>query len=396
MRFLLINIFLLFYVFVSNAQIYNYGEIILEENAQIHTNSQIHIYSSGKFNNSGKILLKKNWINQNKSGAFNENRGEVLFAGQSQLIKDEPTEFGILSLMNSTNTKLQTNIAVEDKIKLENGSLFLNGHFINLKNSKPTAIQINSGYLISENPYSQIIWAIENLPDSYTIPFSTKEKEQIPFIFKVLKKGSDYVSFNTYSTPSDNTPLPENTGSLILDDIDISNSAIDRFWYINTNGATLDVKMFFTSKDLDGNQIDKNNLSLLYYNGTEWVVDTTGNYDNNNNNNSYSTIIDKSGWFTLISYKPLSTDEKSDLFQINSLSLFPNPSKSTISFKLPEDIKLSELEIRDLLGRKVFCELLNGKNNTYVLDISQLNKSTYFIIAKQDRTKIYYGKFIKI
>ncbi len=393
MRFLLINIFILFYVFVSNAQIYNHGEIILEDNAQIRTNSQIHIYSSGKFNNSGKILLEKNWINQNKSGAFNENKGEVLFAGQSQLIKDEPTEFGILSLMNSTNTKLQTNISVEDKIKLENGSLFLNGHFINLKNAKPTAIQINSGYLISENPYSKIIWAIDNLPDNYRIPFSTKEKEQIPFIFKVQKKGSDYVSFNTYSTPSDNTPLPENTGSLILDDIDISNSVIDRFWYINTNGATLDVKMFFTSKDLDGNQIDKNNLSLLYYNGTEWVVDTTGNYDGNN---SYSTIIDKSGWFTLISYKSLNTDEKSDLFQINSLSLFPNPSNNTISFILPENIKLSELEIRDLFGRKVLCELLNGKNNTYVLDISQLNKSTYFIIAKQDKTKIYYGKFVKI
>lgn len=391
MKFLLINIFLLFYVFVSNAQIYNHGKIILENNAKIITNSKIHIYSTGKFNNSGKILLEKNWINQNKTGAFNENKGEVLFTGQSQFIKDEPTEFGILSLMNSTNTKLQTNISVEDKIKLENGSLFLNGHFINLKNSKPTAIQINSGHLISENPYSKIIWALDDLPDNYTIPFSTEAKEQIPINFKVIKNGANYVSFNTYPTSTDNTPLPENTGSLILDGTDISNMTIDRFWYINTNGATLDVKIFFTSEDL--NQIGKNNLSLLYYNGTEWIVDTTGNY---NDDNSYSTIIDKPGWFTLVSHKPLNTDDKSDLFQTKSLTLFPNPANNTISFKFPEGIKLSELEIRDLLGRKVFCQLLNGNNNTYVLDISKLNNSTYFVIAKRGNTQIYYGKFVKI
>ena len=393
MKILLINVFMLLTVISISAQIYNRGEIIIEKNAKLSTNSKIEIYQSGKFNNSGKIILEGDWNNQNESGAFVENKGEVHLTGQSQVIKEKPTEFGVLYFLNNTKTKLEGNILVEDKMILKNGSLDLNGYSLSIVNGNSDAIQTNSGNIISENPNSKVTWGIDSLLDEYIIPFSTKDEELIPIILSVQEGTSTNISFNTYPTTPDNLPLPENVSSLVLNDKDVSNSTLDRYWYINTNGSTLNVKISFASKDIDGNQINKNELALLYYNGAEWIVDTTGGYEDYD---GYSTIFNKSGWFTLISYKPLSIDNKDDLYQTNALSLYPNPAINTISFEFPKDKKLSDIEVKDLLGRKVFCDLKHKRNNTYTIDISKLNQSTYFISAKQGNNKLYYGKFIKL
>ncbi len=393
MKILLINIFVLLTVISASAQIYNNGEIILENNARISTNTKIEVLESGKFNNSGKIILEGDWINQNESGAFVENKGEVFLSGKTQIIKEISTEFGVLYFANNTQTKIETNILVEDTMILENGSIDLNGYFLSIENGSPYAIQTNTGNIISENPNSKVTWRINSLQEEYTIPFLTKEEEQIPVTFSVQEGTSINISFNTYPTTSDNLPLPESVSSLVLDDKDVSGLALDRFWYINTNGSELNLKISFSSKDVEGNQIDKNELALLYFNGIDWIVDTTGSYTDND---EYSTIFNKSGWFTLISYKPLSIDNKGDLYQINTLSLYPNPASNTVSFEFPKDRKLSDIEVKDLLGRKVFCDLKHYRNNTYTIDISKLYQSTYFISVKQGNNRLYYGKFIKL
>ncbi len=371
MKVLLLNIFMFLTLISLSAQIYNHGEIILEKNAKISVNSKIEIYKSGKINNSGKIVLKGDWINKNESGAFVENKGEVHLTGQSQVIKEKPTEFGVLYFLNDTKTKLEGDIMIKDRMILENGSLDLNGYSLSIENGEPDAIQANSGNIIAENPNSKITWSIDVLQKDYVIPFSTKDEEQIPVTFSIQEKSQDNVIFNTYPTTTDNLPLPGNTNPLVLDNKDVSNLALDRFWYINTNGATLKVEISFTSKDTDSNQIDKNELALLYYNGVEWIVDTTGGYDDND---KYSTIINKSGWFTLISYKPLSID-KTDLYIANALSLFPNPARNTVSFELSKDKKLSDIKVIDLLGKQVFCDMKYDKNNTYSIDISKLQNT---------------------
>ncbi len=389
---LLLNIFMFLTLISLSAQIYNHGEIILEKNAKISVNSEIEIYESGKINNSGKIVLKGDWINKNESGAFVENKGEVHLTGQSQVIKEKPTEFGVLYFLNDTKTKLEGDIMIADRMILENGSLDLNGYSLSIENGEPDAIQTNSGNIIAENPNSKITWSIDVLQKDYVIPFSTKDEEQIPVTFSIQEKSQDNVIFNSYPTTTDNLPLPGNTNPLVLDNKDVSNLALDRFWYINTNGSKLKVEISFTSEDTGGNQIDKNELALLYYNGVEWIVDTTGGYDDND---KYSTIINKSGWFTLISYKPLSID-KADLYSTNTLSLFPNPARNTVSFELSKDKKLSDIKVIDLLGKQVFCDMKYDKNNTYSIDISKLNKGAYFLSAKQGKTKLHYGKFVKI
>ncbi len=389
---LLLNIFMFLTLISLSAQIYNHGEIILEKNAKISVNSEIEIYESGKINNSGKIVLKGDWINKNESGAFVENKGEVHLTGQSQVIKEKPTEFGVLYFLNDTKTKLEGDIMIADRMILENGSLDLNGYSLSIENGEPDAIQTNSGNIIAENPNSKITWSIDVLQKDYVIPFSTKDEEQIPVTFSIQEKSQDNVIFNSYPTTTDNLPLPGNTNPLVLDNKDVSNLALDRFWYINTNGSKLKVEISFTSEDTGGNQIDKNELALLYYNGVEWIVDTTGGYDDND---KYSTIINKSGWFTLISYKPLSID-KADLYSTNTLSLFPNPARNTVSFELSKDKKLSDIKVIDLLGKQVFCDMKYDKNNTYSIDISKLNKGAYFLSAKQRKTKLHYGKFVKI
>jgi hypothetical protein len=143
-----------------------------------------------------------------------------------------------------------------------------------------------------------------------------------------------------------------------------------------------------------GNQIEKNKLSLLYFDGSKWVADTTGGYDGEDKN-SYSTIINKSGWYTLFSYQPVNTNETLRKSETQNLLLFPNPSTNTISFQLPNNNPIHKIEVRDLLGRKVLIESENN-NNIYNLNISNLEKSIYFLVVKQSGKNTYYGKFIKI
>jgi len=392
MRLNYIIIIFLFFSTITNGQIYNRGKIILEKNAKINTNSNIYIYQTGKFDNSGNITTSGDWVNYGNLEVFSVNKGEVSLNGPIQKIKENPTEFGTLKFINNTKSYLETNISVKENMVFNHGIINLNGYHLRIKNTDPSSIVNTVGHIISENLNSRIIWDIEKISDNYSIPFSTKELEQIPIDFDVLEVGSGSIVLNTYSTDTNNVPLPENITSLSYGGEEISSIALDRFWYINTNGSKLKMKLSFSNNDIEGNQIDKNKLSLLFYDGTKWLADTTGKYIDNN---IYSTVIEKSGWFTLFSNETVNTDQPQINSKIDKLLLFPNPTSKTISFKLPDNGSIYDIKIRDFLGKKVYVKSINNNSNKYNLDVSNLEKSIYFIVAKQNGKILHHGKFIK-
>lgn len=205
--------------------------------------------------------------------------------------------------------------------------------------------------------------------------------------------GEGEVAVNTYHTDNNNEPLPDDIQTINLEGVDIASSTVDRFWYIDPKNSTLEITLTFDSVDIKGNEIDKNDLKLLYYNDTEWVLDTLGEY---NDWNSYTTNINKATWYTLTSKSPL--DSKNELYHnnANKLELFPNPTSNIISFLLKDNIQDLQIEIFDLYGKKVLGKFKRNSKEITRIDVSKLKESLYLLKVTQGKNKIYISKFIKI
>jgi hypothetical protein len=83
--------------------------------------------------------------------------------------------------------------------------------------------------------------------------------------------------------------------------------------------------------------------------------------------------------------------------KISGMSLYPNPSRSSITIDFPASTNQSILMIMDESGRVVMNETLPASNNemtTYVKDISELPSGVYVLLVNEDG-KNYTKKFIR-
>jgi len=72
-----------------------------------------------------------------------------------------------------------------------------------------------------------------------------------------------------------------------------------------------------------------------------------------------------------------------------NLNVFPNPASHLISFRIPDDQKVTSTFILDISGRVVFNDSENKQ-----IDVSELNSGIYFITVKTPAS-VFTGKFIK-
>jgi len=78
--------------------------------------------------------------------------------------------------------------------------------------------------------------------------------------------------------------------------------------------------------------------------------------------------------------------------RVEGFSIYPNPVKDNLNFRLPTDLNLAELAIYNQLGQLVFKTLV--QNETRSIDVSGLSTGIYFIqFLTEDITKTF--KFIK-
>jgi hypothetical protein len=78
------------------------------------------------------------------------------------------------------------------------------------------------------------------------------------------------------------------------------------------------------------------------------------------------------------------------------VSVFPNPSSATLTFKisLPDNMKEYELVIIDDNVREVKREKINSLKSIYVMDASNLSNGTYFYSLCTKNKSYQSGKFI--
>jgi len=108
----------------------------------------------------------------------------------------------------------------------------------------------------------------------------------------------------------------------------------------------------------------------------------------------------REGIMNTLNYKNYSTASKEIkiLFETtileNFISVFPNPTNSTVTIQLhssDKDASLNHIKLYDIFGRIILQEQISG--NSHVLDVSTRPQGVYFIEAK-DETKSYYQKII--
>jgi len=78
----------------------------------------------------------------------------------------------------------------------------------------------------------------------------------------------------------------------------------------------------------------------------------------------------------------------------NFVSIFPNPTNSTVTIQLhsnDKDASLNQINIYDIFSRMILLQETSG--NSHVLDISTYPPGIYFLEAK-DENKSYYQKII--
>lgn len=150
----------------------------------------------------------------------------------------------------------------------QNNSLILNGAFININNGswnnpvylvvnsgQPSAIQRNSGHIISEKEGNFVQWNTADVTatTNYIIPFGYGNTDYLPVTVHKNSVGSGAghidnsspIAISTWGTPSDNIPLASSVTSMTgPNGADAINSVIDRWWQLlaGTNvSATFDV-----------------------------------------------------------------------------------------------------------------------------------------------------------
>jgi len=197
----------------------------------------------GRINLDGKIILKHNWINYANNEVMTSagigTVGSVIMDGSAkQYIEGTHSSlFENLVLKDSKKILGISNCKVNDTVFLD-AVLDLDRHRIKLLNSKPTAIQHLSKYIVSEtNSFEglgELEWYIGQDTDTYVVPFGSgySDSSDLAINLDIRSAGfpsSGSVTFATYPTGCQNVPIPSTVNLL-----DRSFEYIaDRFWIID-------------------------------------------------------------------------------------------------------------------------------------------------------------------
>lgn len=83
-----------------------------------------------------------------------------------------------------------------------------------------------------------------------------------------------------------------------------------------------------------------------------------------------------------------------DVTEINatmSATVFPNPTTGNFRVRMPEGVKIKQIELFDFQGRSVFSAISNQRD----YDISRWSSGLYFLLIKGDDENLYSSKIAK-
>jgi hypothetical protein len=291
-------------------------------------NGEVTSTGTTTINNNGIITATGDFINNTNNNLFGLSAGTVILNGAVQNINGNfLTVFNNLVLTGTGNKTLFNEIVTggmyvspSGVLSLNDKVLFLNSNRLTITNNNPGAITRSTGFIQSETDpitgYGKIKWMIGNsiAGSVYIFPFGIIQgPEFIPLQVEITGQGNGLtgnLTISTYSTSSNNLPLPTGVTSLInFNGNANSDKVIDRFWIIEpADYVSLPVSdIVFTYRDIEHtqptNNINEVNLQMQYNNGNIWspilvgLINTTANTILVNNVSDYAfawTAVDNS------------------------------------------------------------------------------------------------------
>ena len=127
------------------------------------------------------------------------------------------------------------------------------------------------------------------------------------------------------------------------------------------------------------------------------VVDNVEKIEISNSTGSYNFVVNHKGAltngaqnFTLILTGVDSSSLSVTDQNLNTLSVWPNPSLTEINFKFPASEKTTQLMLYDIRGRVVYEDIISKGNGTIrgQIDTSALSRGVYILKINQGTTSI--------
>ena len=157
-----------------------------------------------------------------------------------------------------TNSPTDSSVLVRGSINLLAGELNLDndhnpsnggGRWITLEAAAGTSLSRTAGYIRSEveNGNGLFKWVIGTNATTHIIPFGYNSSTYIPLTAAITSGNAGSFYAGTYRTSTANLPLPPTVSNLTYGSgNNLSPIMIDRFWYVNTAGATPTMNLNFS------------------------------------------------------------------------------------------------------------------------------------------------------
>ena len=293
-----------------------------EPQGDLDINGNVLINGTADFDvntNNNNLTVGGNWTS---TSTFDEGTELVTFDGTGdQTINTSGGETFYNWIINKSSGKviMDSNVDLTNVLGLTSGACDMNTNTLTINLQNTAAIVRTSGYLISDQTdnSSKLVRKIGTTIGSFLFPFGKSDGEYIPFTLETTAGDIGDVTISTYSTGSDNLPLPttpdlvSNLNSVIGALPDNRENTIDRFWQIDKSGVsgTANLTFSYAQTEASGNvSASENLLEAQRYNTStnDWEPAISGQVANAANNTvQVSGVSSFSPWSLALSSAPL-------------------------------------------------------------------------------------------
>ena len=358
------------------SQIFNTTLISIDTESLVFVDGDFTNTDKAIVNLHGELKMTGAWHSRNTELFDPFSIGKVTMIGGNTFLSGAEVIFPNLEVSKNGSLQLSNSIRITDRLILSQGAVDLNGHFLRLDNDEPDAIVTDNGHLFNPSDLGGIEQFPSDLETSYIYPFAAENgaDASISMTFEILP--SNTIRVNTYTTDVQNVPFPDGINDLLFNQEDIADASVDRFWLIETMDGVGNAELRFAQEEFEQNSIVLDNLSVLHFDGTEWVKADSLGFDESID--AYRMTLGLSGAFVLADLG-ISTAVDDLVAAKGNLSIAPNPTDgmSVISI-INDEFNWDKVLIFNSLGHVLnYSEIQNQKQHN--VDFSQLHNGIYFV-----------------
>lgn len=217
-------------------------------------------------------------------------------------------------------------------------------------------------FIVKYNSLGNVLWAKKGLNTLSSDAFNSAYADNAGNIYATGHFQSNSITFGSTTLTNSNSPNQE----IVIVKYDSTGNVV---WALNTNGLSNDVGKAICS-DNNGNLYVSGDFSSSSVNFGSIVL-------NNNGAGNEDVYIAK--------FENTSLGLHGQSIPDNIVSIYPNPTNSTITVNIENSSSAKEykIEVNNLLGQTVYANSINSTNN--FIDLSSVGKKGVYFVKVLDK-----------